>query len=120
MDKVRVARARARAIPGSVLDQHGDPTTDPGSMYRRPRGALMTFGEHGVRARLYLRDAGRRDHRQRHDAAGAARPWTTTNGMLTIMIDPSRIIDREWLGQEITAMTDYITASPPRIQTSPC
>src|SRR5580693_8705194 len=38
---------------------------------------------------------------------------TATNGMLTIVIDPSRLIDREWLRNEIAAMTDYITASPP-------
>ena len=38
---------------------------------------------------------------------------TATNGMLTIVIDPSRLIDRAWLQQEIAAMTRYITASPP-------
>src|SRR6185312_2973275 len=38
---------------------------------------------------------------------------TTTNGMLTIVIDPSRLVDREWLGEEIAAMTAYITGSPP-------
>jgi hydroxycarboxylate dehydrogenase B len=34
--------------------------------------------------------------------------------MLTIVIDPSRLIDREWLRDEIAAMTRYITASPPQ------
>jgi len=38
---------------------------------------------------------------------------TATNGMLTIVIDPSRLIDRDWLREEIAAMTAYITASPP-------
>jgi uncharacterized oxidoreductase len=38
---------------------------------------------------------------------------TATNGMLTIVIDPSRLVDREWLAQEIAATTEYITASPP-------
>jgi uncharacterized oxidoreductase len=33
--------------------------------------------------------------------------------MLTIVIDPSRLIDRQWLRDEIAAMTAYITASPP-------
>jgi uncharacterized oxidoreductase len=32
--------------------------------------------------------------------------------MLTIVIDPSRLVDREWLAQEIAAMTAYITTSP--------
>jgi uncharacterized oxidoreductase len=33
--------------------------------------------------------------------------------MLTIVSAPSRLVDREWLAQEIAAMTAYITASPP-------
>jgi hypothetical protein len=33
---------------------------------------------------------------------------TGTNGVLTIAIDPSRLIGREWLGEEIAAMTAYI------------
>jgi uncharacterized oxidoreductase len=39
---------------------------------------------------------------------------TATNGMLTIVIDPSRLVDRAWLQDEIAAMTRYITASPPQ------
>ena len=39
---------------------------------------------------------------------------SVTNGMLLIVIDPGRITDRAWLIDEITAMTDYVTASPPR------
>ena len=33
--------------------------------------------------------------------------------LLTVVIDPSRLIDRQWLRDEIAAMTTYITASPP-------
>jgi uncharacterized oxidoreductase len=32
--------------------------------------------------------------------------------MLTILIDPSRLVDRSWFTDEIKAMTDYVTASP--------
>ena len=39
---------------------------------------------------------------------------TTTNGMLTIVIDPARLVDAAWLKDEIAAMAAYITASPPR------
>jgi len=35
------------------------------------------------------------------------------NGMLTIVIDPSRLVDRAWPQEEIAAVTAYITASPP-------
>ena len=47
MGKVRVARNKGEQVmPGTLLDSEGKPTTDPHVMYRRPRGALMTFGEH--------------------------------------------------------------------------
>ena len=39
---------------------------------------------------------------------------SVTNGMLTIVIDPSRIADRAWMADEIREMAAYITASPPR------
>src|SRR5215469_17869472 len=47
MGKVRVARNKGEQIaPETLLDAEGKPTTDPNVMYRRPRGALFTFGEH--------------------------------------------------------------------------
>ena len=82
-------------------------------MYRQPRGALLTFGEHKGYALAFVCEmlAGALC------GSGTMRPerqdrGTATNGMLTIVIDPSRLIDREWLREEIAAMTAYITASP--------
>src|ERR1700751_5808452 len=47
MGKVRVARNKGEQMkPGTLLDGAGKPTTDPGAMYRQPRGAVLTFGEH--------------------------------------------------------------------------
>src|SRR5579884_619024 len=47
MGKVRVARNKGQQIAAdTLLDDSGNPTTDPDVMYRRPRGALLTFGEH--------------------------------------------------------------------------
>ena len=47
MGKVRVARNKGEEVgPDTLLDDQGQPTTDPNVMYRRPRGALFTFGEH--------------------------------------------------------------------------
>jgi uncharacterized oxidoreductase len=115
MGKVRVARNKGEQLkPGTLLDGAGRPTTDPGAMYRQPRGAVLTFGEHKGYALAFVCEmlagalCGSGTMRPERQGAG-----TATNGMLTIVIDPSRLIDREWLGNEIAAMTQYITASPP-------
>jgi uncharacterized oxidoreductase len=115
MGKVRVARNKGEQLkPGILLDGNGKQTTDPGAMYRQPRGALMTFGEHKGYALAFvcemLAGALCGSGTMRPERQGSA---TATNGMLTIVIDPSRLIDREWLRDEIAAMTAYITASPP-------
>jgi hydroxycarboxylate dehydrogenase B len=116
MGKVRVARNKGEQIGAeTLLDDKGDPTTDPHVMYRRPRGALLTFGEHKGYALAFICEmlAGA------VTGSGTMRPErqdaeSVTNGMLTIVIDPSRIADRAWMADEIRAMADYITASPPR------
>ncbi len=100
--------------PGILLDGGGKPTTDPGTMYRDPRGAVLTFGEHKGCALAFVCEMLARAlcgsgtmHPERQGRG------TATNGMLTIVIDPSRLVDREWLAQEIASTTGYITASPP-------
>jgi hypothetical protein len=76
---------------------------------------VITFGEHKGYALAFVCEmlagalCGSGTMRPERQGAG-----TATNGMLTIVIDPSRLIDREWLRAEIAAMTQYITASPPQ------
>jgi hydroxycarboxylate dehydrogenase B len=114
MGKVRVARNKGEQIAaGTLLDAEGKPTTDPHVMYRRPRGSLMTFGEHKGYALAFICEmlAGA------VTGSGTMRPErqdaeSVTNGMLTIAIDPSRLVDQAWMLDEISAMAGYITASP--------
>jgi len=121
MGKVRVARNKGQQIaPDTLLDNSGQPSTDPNVMYRRPRGALFTFGEHKGYALAFICEmlAGA------VTGSGTMRPErqdaeSVTNGFLLVVIDPSRIVDRAWLVDEITAMTDYVTASPPRNPAEP-
>jgi hydroxycarboxylate dehydrogenase B len=116
MGKVRVARNKGEQIAAdTLLDDKGDATSDPHVMYRRPRGALLTFGEHKGYALAFICEmlAGA------VTGSGTMRPErqeaeSVTNGMLTIVIDPARIADRAWMADEIRAMAEYITASPPR------
>jgi len=121
MGKVRVARNKGEQMkPGTLLDGAGKPTTDPGAMYRQPRGAVLTFGEHKGYALAFVCEmlagalCGGGTMRPERQGAG-----TATNGMLTIVIDPERLVDREWLRDEIAAMTAYITASPPQRKDEP-
>jgi uncharacterized oxidoreductase len=44
---------------------------------------------------------------------------SVTNGMLMIVIDPTRLVDRAWMMDEIAAMAVYITASPPARSSEP-
>lgn len=116
MGKVRVARNKGEKIaPDTLLDDSGEPTTDPNVMYRRPRGALLTFGEHKGYALAFICEmlAGA------VTGSGTMRPErqdaeSVTNGMLTVVIDPGRLVDRQWMLDEIAAMASYITGSPPR------
>ena len=121
MGKVRVARNKGEQIaPDTLLDAEGKATTDPNVMYRRPRGALFTFGEHKGYALAFICEmlAGA------VTGSGTMRPErqeaeSVTNGMLTIVIDPSRLVDHAWMVDEIKAMAGYITGSPPRNSAEP-
>src|SRR5260370_33377575 len=84
-------------------------------MYRRARGAVLAFGEHKGYALAFICEmlAGA------VTGSGTMRPErqdaeSVTNGMLVIVIDPARLVDRAWLIDEIAAMTAYVTPSPPR------
>jgi hydroxycarboxylate dehydrogenase B len=121
MGKVRVARNKGERIaPDTLLDAEGKATTDPNVMYRRPRGALFTFGEHKGYALAFICEmlAGA------VTGSGTMRPErqdaeSVTNGMLTIVIDPSRLVDQAWMLDEIRAMAGYVTSSPPRNPAEP-
>ena len=116
MGKVRVARNKGEQIAAeTLLDARRATDRRPQRHVQRPRGALLTFAEHKGYALAFICEmlAGA------ITGSGTMRPEridaeTVTNGMLLIVIDPGRITDRAWLIDEITAMTDYVTASPPR------
>jgi uncharacterized oxidoreductase len=130
MGKVRVARNEGEQLkPGILLDGEGRPTTDPGAMYRQPRGAALTFGEHKGYALAFVCEmlAGALS------GSGTMRPerqgrGTATNGMLTIVIDPSRLVDRQWLRENrgndrlhhrLTAVAPRRTGADPRRPRAP-
>jgi hydroxycarboxylate dehydrogenase B len=114
--KTRVAHNKGERLPpGLLLDNHGEPTTDPKFGVVEPVGALRTFGEHkGFGLALVcellggalaggLATQGKGDSRQR-----------VLNGMLTILFDPARLGNGEVFGPQMTAFLDWVRASPPQ------
>jgi uncharacterized oxidoreductase len=115
MGKARVAMNKnAPLAPGLVIDAEGRPSTDGGVMFREPHGALLPLGEHKGYGLAFVCDllAGA------VAGGGTIRPenqnaLTVTNSFLAIVLDPARITDSGWFAAEITALTRFVTASPP-------
>jgi uncharacterized oxidoreductase len=115
LGKVRVAHNEGRALPeGMVIDAAGRPSTDPGVVYREPRGFVLPFGEHKGYALAMLCEL----------LAGAVAGGGTTqperprdrgivNGMLSIVLDPARFVDRAWFEHEARALVRHAKDAPP-------
>jgi hydroxycarboxylate dehydrogenase B len=114
LGKVRVAKNRGVAMaPAHIIDSKGKPTTDPDAMFQKPTGAILPMAEHKGYALAFVCEllAGA------IGGGGTLRPEnqgldTITNCMLSFVIDPSRIAERDWIRNEILAITRYVTASP--------
>ncbi|MBR0672208.1 malate/lactate/ureidoglycolate dehydrogenase [Roseomonas soli] len=116
LGKCRVAFNAGRPVPeGALVDHRGQPTTDPGVLYREgPRGALLSFGAHKgyglalvcevlAGALLGGATAWRPDQRNR----GIVNSW------LAFVLDPARFGDLDGFRQELAAVIDDVKASPP-------
>jgi hydroxycarboxylate dehydrogenase B len=117
--KTRVAHNKSEPLaPGQLLDNFGEPTTDPKFGVIEPIGALRTFGEHkGFGLALVcellggalaggLAVHGPTDGRQR-----------VLNGMLTVLFDPQRLGQSSIYTGEMQAFLDWVVASPPQAGT---
>jgi len=116
MGKARVALNRGVPVPeGSLLDAAGRPTRDPAALFREPRGALLAMGEHkgsGLALMCELLAGAltggwtmQPEHPQRHGIV---------NNMLSIIVDPDVMGDRDAFHHEVRALLAYVKASPPR------
>jgi len=114
--KTRVAMNKGESVPpGCVIDDQGRPTQDPRYAVVPPFGALLTFGGHkGYGLALMcelLGGALAAGMTQRDDDAGQRR---VLNGMLSVLIDPAVLTDRDAFEHEAQAFVDWVKASPPR------
>lgn len=117
--KMRVAHNEGRRVePGTLIDENGHPTTDPGVVVV-PQGnglfgALLAFGEHkgyGMAVACELLGGALTGsgtwHRPTDPAVRAV-----VNGMLTILIDPAQLGTQAAFEQEALAFVDWLQAGP--------
>jgi len=117
--KMRVAHNEGkRAAPGTLIDEDGNPTTDPGVVVvTQPKGglgALRTFGEHkgsGLAIACELLGGALTGGGTWHRPADQAR--SVYNGMLTIVIDPKKLGTADTFAREAMAFVDWLQEGPP-------
>jgi uncharacterized oxidoreductase len=111
--KVRVARNKGEQMPeGMLLDARGRPTTDPNATFEG--GALRPFGGHKGYGLAFVNEllAGVLS------GGGTRRPETDLeqdtilNNMLSIIIDPKRLIGGDFYASEVDATIKHVKASP--------
>jgi uncharacterized oxidoreductase len=117
--KMRMAYNKGETVaPGTLIDEHGRPTTNPGVVVVPQSngllGALLTFGEYkgyGMAVACELLggalSGGGTWHRPNDPAVR-----TVFNGMLTILIDPARLGTKTSFEQEAMAFVDWLRAGP--------
>jgi hydroxycarboxylate dehydrogenase B len=115
LGKVRVALNEGHDVaPGLIMDSRGQPTTDPAAMFEPPVGALLPLAEHKGYGLAFACEllAGAIGGSGTFKKANQDQR-TVTNGMLAFILDPQRLVERDWLMSEIEEITGYVTASPP-------
>ncbi|MDI1273029.1 malate/lactate/ureidoglycolate dehydrogenase [Polaromonas sp.] len=117
--KMRVAHNEGRRVaPGTLIDEHGRPTTDPGVVVV-PQGnglfgALLAFGEHkgyGMAVACELLGGALTGSGTWHKPTDPA-VRAVINGMLTILIDPAKLGTQASFEQEALAFVDWLQAGP--------
>lgn len=117
--KMRVAHNEGRRVEtGTLIDEFGRPTTDPGVVVVPQSnglfGALLAFGEHkgyGMAVACELLGGaltgGGTWHKPTDPAVRAV-----VNGMLTVLIDPAKLGTQPGFEQEAVAFVDWLKAGP--------
>jgi uncharacterized oxidoreductase len=117
--KMRVAYNEGRqAEPGTLIDEDGHPTTDPGVVVV-PQGnglfgALLAFGEHkgyGLAVACELLGGALTGGGTWHRPT-APHVRAVVNGMLTILIDPAQLGTQAAFEQEALAFVNWLQAGP--------
>ena len=114
--KTRVAHNKGESVPdGCLIDDAGQPTRDPRYSVIEPLGAILTFGGHKGYGMAVLCEllGGALAAGMTHHSADADKK-RILNGMLTVLIDPAALGDRDAFEAQSLAFVDWVLASPAR------
>ena len=115
MGKLRVANNAGKSVEdGLVIDADGEPTNDPGVVFREPYGALLPVGGHkgyGLSLMAELMSGAL-------SGGGTLQPGNRRlggiiNTMTCFVLDPARLGDAGWIAGEVDAMVAYARSSKP-------
>jgi uncharacterized oxidoreductase len=112
--KVRVARNSGLQVPeGSLIDHEGNPTTDPNVILQDPPGAQIHFGKHKGFGLAFVCEllAGALTGAWSIQP-GNERKGTVVNHMLTFILNPEVVGDKQKFTAEAIAMIDYMKSTP--------
>jgi uncharacterized oxidoreductase len=113
--KVRVSFNKGTPVPeGWLLDAQGKPTTDPGVLYREPKGSILPLGGNqaykgfGIALLLEMLAGGLSGARCSHPEA----PSRAANAVFFAVIDIAQFAGDEHFLREVSGVSEYIRACP--------
>jgi uncharacterized oxidoreductase len=113
--KVRVLFNKGQQAPeGWLLDAAGRPTTDPGVLYREPRGTILPLGGpqaykgFGIGLLLDMLAGGLSGA----PCSGPGRPATGANAVLFIVLDVAQFAGAEHFLAEVSGLAEAVRSCP--------
>ena len=113
--KVRVAFNKGQQVPaGWLLDSHGKPTTNPGVLYKEPRGSILPLGGNqaykgfGIGLLLDMFVGGFSGA----PCSAPGRPNLSANAVFFLVLDIAQFAGAEHFLQEVTGLTENVRACP--------
>src|SRR4029077_11057209 len=117
MGKVRVANnKKIQMEPGLLIDATGVDTTEPGTMYNPPFGAILPFGLHKGGGLAVICDllAGALTGGMTHSPKTIKDGTDIVNNMLSIIIDPSAMGGTAAFEEEVETFITWVKSAKPR------
>ncbi len=114
LGKIRVAMNKGEPMSaGTLYDGGGKATTDPSVMFTEPFGAITSLGEYkGYGMALFCELlagvlTGGGTIQPNNPKLGGI-----VNHMATILVDPQRLVDHQWMAAEVGALLAYLKSAP--------